>query len=251
MAQNMLKIRFLVVICSVVLASFVASAADSVRPAGSLSHLHYTQIEASEDGIGKQYFGREIAAVMGWQGADWLERPEREQEEGSALLLEQLQLKPGLHVADVGAGTGYYARRIAQKVAPRGKVYAVDVQPEMIALLTERAKAAGIGNLVPVLATVKSTGLKPATIDLALMVDVYHELEFPFEVLDSIVKALKPGGRVVFVEYRAEDSSVPIKALHKMSEAQVRKEAELHNLRFVKTDASLPWQHIVVFVKGV
>ena len=244
----MLKIRFLVVICSVVLASFAASAADR-RPAGSLSHPRYTQIEASADGIGKQYLDREIAAVMGWQGAIWLERPEREQEEGSALLLKRLQLRPGLHVADVGAGTGYYARRIAKAVAPQGQVYAVDVQPEMITLLTARAKAVGISNLVPVLATVKSTELKPATIDLALMVDVYHELEFPFEVLDSIVKALKPGGRVVFVEYRAEDSSVPIKALHKMTEAQVRKEAEVHNLRFVKTDASLPWQHIIVFAK--
>ena len=249
MAPTVLKIRFLVLICCTVLTSFAASSAERVGPAGSLSHPHYTQIEASADGIGKQYFGREIAAVMGWQGADWLERPEREQEEGSALLLKRLQLKPGLHVADVGAGTGYYARRIAQAVAPRGKVYAVDVQPEMIALLTARAKNSGISNLVPVLATVKSTGVKPATIDLALMVDVYHELEFPFEVLDSIVKALKPGGRVVFVEYRAKDSSVPIKALHKMTEAQVRKEAELHNLRFVKTDASLPWQHIIVFAK--
>jgi SAM-dependent methyltransferase len=213
------------------------------------SSLLYVQIEPSVDGIGKQYLGREIAAVMGWQGAEWLERPEREQEEGSEVLLQRLQLKPGLRVADVGAGTGYYARRIARAVAPTGSVYAVDVQPQMIALLTERAKVAGITNLVPVLAGVKSTRLAPETIDLALMVDVYHELEFPFEVLASIVKALKPGGRVVFVEYRAEDAAVPIKPLHKMTEAQVRKEAEVHALRFVETDAALPWQHLIVFEK--
>jgi FkbM family methyltransferase len=226
-----------------------AWALDGVGDATAKAKPDYRQVEKSPDGIGKQYLGREIASVMGWQGANWLERPEREQEEGSTLLLSRLQLKAGMMVADVGAGTGYYARRIAKIVAPKGKVYAVDVQPEMIAMLTERAQLSGITNLVPVLATVKSTQLKPNSIDLALMVDVYHELEFPFEVLASIVTALKPGGRLVFVEYRAEDSSVPIKALHKMTEAQVRKEAEVHALRFVRTDASLPWQHLIVFAK--
>jgi precorrin-6B methylase 2 len=234
-------------VCLALLTSFAA--ADSAGKKAATSKPLYTLIERSSAGIGKQYLGREIASVMGWQGANWLERPEREQEEGSTLLLERLQLKPGMHVADVGAGTGYYARRIAKMVGATGVVYAVDVQPEMIAMITERTKLAGITNLIPVMATVKSTALKPASIDLALMVDVYHELEFPFEVLASIVKALKPGGRVVFVEYRAEDASVPIKPLHKMTEAQVRKEAEVHALRFVKTDPALPWQHLMVFEK--
>ena len=244
----MSRVRTLIALaCLVFLASF--SAAEGVGKTASPNKPHYTLIERSSDGIGKQYLGREIASVMGWQGANWLERPEREQEEGSTLLLKRLQLKLEMQVADVGAGTGYYARRIAQLIGPKGVVYAVDVQPEMIAMMTERAKLSRITNLVPVLATVKSTALKPESIDLALMVDVYHELEFPFEVLASIVKALKPGGRVVFVEYRAEDALVPIKPLHKMTEAQVRKEAEVHALRFVKTDASLPWQHLMVFEK--
>ena len=245
--QN-IQLKLFAFLCLGLSLSFAATAADRTVQSSVQTSARYVQTAPSVDGIGKQYLGREIAAVMGWQGADWLERPERAQEEGSEILLQRLQLKRGLRVADVGAGTGYYARRIARAVAP-GSVYAVDVQPQMIALLTERAKAAGITNLLPVLASVKSTRLAPETIDLALMVDVYHELEFPFEVLASIVKALKPGGRVVFVEYRAEDAAVPIKPLHKMTEAQVRKEAEVHALRFVKTDASLPWQHLIFFEK--
>jgi FkbM family methyltransferase len=240
---------FFSVLCMGMQLGFAAFAADRTSQTPEKSAPRYVQIERSIDGIGKQYMGREIAAVMGWTGADWLERPKREQEEGSELLMQGLQLKPGLRVADVGAGTGYYARRIARAVAPTGSVYAVDIQPQMITFLTERAKEAGITNLVPVLASAKSTQLAPNSIDLALMVDVYHELEFPYEVLDSIVKALKPGGRVVFVEYRAEDAAVPIKPVHKMTEAQVRKEAATHALKFVKTDASLPWQHLIIFEK--
>jgi SAM-dependent methyltransferase len=245
--QNLL-FSLIAICCVGMQISAAAYAADRAGQAAK-SAPRYVQIQRSVDGIGKQYMGREIAAVMGWQGADWLERPERAKEEGSELLLKRLQLRPGLRVADVGAGTGYYARRIARAVAPTGLVYAVDVQPQMIELLTARAKEADITNLVPVLASTKSTQLAPASIDLALMVDVYHELEFPFEVLHSIVRALKPGGRVIFVEYRAEDASVPIKPVHKMSEAQVRKEAAAHALKFVKTDASLPWQHLIIFEK--
>ncbi|MDB5964617.1 MAG: hypothetical protein JWQ72_1117 [Polaromonas sp.] len=209
----------------------------------------YQKTRASADGIGKVYMGREIAGVMGWQGAAWLEREEREKEERGDLLLRELGLAPGMNVADVGAGTGYYARRMAPLVAPGGTVYAVDVQPEMVRMLDSLAKKAGLSNIRPVLGGERDVGLAAASIDLALMVDVYHELEFPYEVMESLVRALKPGGRVVYVEYRAEDPRVPIKALHKMSEAQIRREAAVHALVHERTAATLPWQHVVVFRK--
>ncbi len=209
----------------------------------------YLRVPRSADGIGKKYMGREIAGVMGWQGAAWLERQEREQEERGSLLLRELGLKPGMQVADIGAGTGYYARRMAPLVGPSGQVLAVEIQPEMIEMLSAMAKKEGITNIKPVLSTVDDVKLPEASIDLAIMVDVYHELEFPFEVMESIVRALKPGGRVVYVEYRAEDPKVPIKALHKMSEAQVRKEASQHALAYERTANTLPWQHVVIFRK--
>ena len=209
----------------------------------------YEQRAPSADGIGKRYMGREISQVMGWQGAAWLEREEREREERTDLLLSELALKPGMVVADVGAGTGYIARRMATQIAPAGVVYAVDVQPEMIRLLESLAAQAKLPQIRPVLGAVDDVRLPAASIDLAIMVDVYHELEFPREVLASIVCALKPGGRVVLVEYRAEDPRVPIKALHKMSEAQVRREAGVLALTWERTARSLPWQHVVVFRK--
>ena len=209
----------------------------------------YTPTRRSADGIGKSYMGREISGVMGWQGAAWLEREEREQEERGDLLLRELGLKPGMAVADVGAGTGYYARRIAPLVGSSGTVYAVDVQPEMIQMLGDLAKKANLPNIKPMLCTVDNVKLPDVSIDLAIMVDVYHELEFPFEVMESVVRALKPGGRVVVVEYRAEDPKVPIKPLHKMSEAQVKKEAAAHALVYERTANTLPWQHVVVFRK--
>jgi SAM-dependent methyltransferase len=212
----------------------------------------YARVPRSADGIGKAYMGREISGVMGWQGASWLEREEREKEERGDLLLRELALKPGMAVADIGAGTGYYARRIAPLVGSGGSggvVYAVDVQPEMIQMLETLAKKANSPNIRPVLGTVDNVKLPDASIDLAIMVDVYHELEFPFEVMESVVRALKPGGRVAYVEYRAEDAKVPIKPLHKMSESQVKKEAAAHALVFERTADTLPWQHVVVFKK--
>ena len=209
----------------------------------------YTRIKATADGIGKRYMGREIAGVMGWQGAAWLEREEREKEERGDLLMRELALRPGMVVADVGAGTGYYARRMSPLVGALGSVFAVDVQPEMIVMLTDLAKKAGLSNIKPVLGAVDNVKLADATIDLAIMVDVYHELEFPYEVMESIVRALKPGGRVVYVEYRAEDANVPIKPMHKMTKAQVRKEAAQHALIYERTANTLPWQHVVIFRK--
>ena len=209
----------------------------------------YVQRAASPDGIGKFYMGREISHVMGWQGAAWLERGEREQEERTDLLLPELALTPGMVVADIGAGTGYFSRRVAQRVGAAGKVYAVDVQPEMVSMLTELAKRPGLGTIVPVLGKPSEVSLPAASVDVAIMVDVYHELAFPREVLASIVRALKPGGRVVFVEYRAEDPNVPIKPLHKMSDAQVRREAAPQALVWERTATTLPWQHVVIFRK--
>lgn len=210
---------------------------------------NYTKVRPSADGIGKVYMGREIASVMGWQGASWLERPERVQEERPDLLLAELNLKPGMVVADIGAGTGYHSRRMSSVVGPTGKVYAVDVQPQMVQFLSKLSREKEFANVKPILSTVDDVKLPPASVDLAIMVDVYHELEFPFEVMSSILKSLKPGGRVVFVEYRAEDPNVPIKALHKMSEAQIKREAAVHALEWERTATGLPWQHVVVFRK--
>ena len=209
----------------------------------------YKSIAASRDGIGKLYMGREIAGVMGWQGASWLERDERQQEERGDLLLRELGLKPGMVVADIGAGTGYYARRMAPLVGSGGTVYATDVQPEMMKMLEDGAKKAGLTNIKPILGGLQNVNLPDASVDLAIMVDVYHELEFPFEVIESLVRALKPGGRIAYVEYRLEDARVPIKTLHKMSEAQVRKEAAAHALVWERTASTLPWQHVVIFRK--
>jgi len=209
----------------------------------------YSQLPASADGIGKSYMGREISAVMGWQGASWLERQERDREERTDLLLAALMLKPGTVVADIGAGTGYLSRRMAPLVMPGGKVWAVDVQPEMINLLQAGAKRSGLTQIEAKLSAVDDVKLPASSVDLAIMVDVYHELAYPYEVMASLLKALKPGGRLVFVEYKAEDSFVPIKPLHKMSEAQIKREAAVFALDWERTVSSLPWQHVVVFRK--
>ena len=223
---------------------------SAALPAASQHQMpRYQTVKASRDGIGKMYMGREIADVMGWQGANWLERNEREQEERGDLLLRELGLKPGMAVADIGAGTGYYARRMAPLVGSSGVVYATDVQPEMMKMLEDGAKKAGLSNIKSVLGGLQSVNLPDASVDLAIMVDVYHELEFPFEVIESLVRALKPGGRIAYVEYRQEDPRVQIKTLHKMSEAQVRKEAAAHALVWERTASTLPWQHVVIFRK--
>ncbi|MCL4789960.1 MAG: methyltransferase domain-containing protein [Verrucomicrobia bacterium] len=205
--------------------------------------------EHDPNGIGKFYLGREIAHVMGHQGADWLERPEREQEERPDLLVPALKLKAGDAVADIGAGTGYYTRRLAKAVGTNGIVYAVEIQREMLDILTNRLADDAIFNVRPVLGTVTDPRLSRATLDLILMVDVYHEFEHPFEMVEAMCQALKPGGRMVFVEFRAEDPNVPIKRVHKMTEAQVRKEMSVHPLEWVETIGTLPWQHVVVFRK--
>ncbi|HEY1375583.1 MAG TPA: methyltransferase domain-containing protein [Gemmataceae bacterium] len=201
------------------------------------------------NGTGVFYMGREIALVMGHQAAGWLDRPEREKEEQPARLIDILKLKPGEVVADVGAGSGYLTFRLADRVGPTGKVLAVDIQPEMLALIRQKMKDKGLTNVEPVLGTEADPKLPAAAVDTILMVDVYHEFSRPFEMTEAMVKALKPGGRLVFVEYRREDETVPIKLVHKMSEKQVVKEMGPFPLKHVATHAGLPWQHVIVFEK--
>jgi len=209
----------------------------------------YTSIPASADGIGKRYMDREISGVMGWQGAAWLERDEREREERTDLLLDALALKPGMVVADIGAGTGYLSRRMAPLVMPGGKIIALDLQPEMVNYLQAGVKRLGLSQIEVKLGMVDDTKLLQNSIDMAIMVDVYHELSYPYEIMRSIMSALKPDGRIVFVEYKAEDKSVPIKPLHKMSEAQIKREAGIFVLEWERTVSTLPWQHVVIFRK--
>jgi ubiquinone/menaquinone biosynthesis C-methylase UbiE len=187
---------------------------------------------------------------MGHQAAEWLERPEREQEEKTSLLIEALKFKPGEVVADIGAGTGYHVRRVAPKILPRGKVYAVEIQQEMLDLLTNNLTAIGITNVLPVLGTITDPKLPTNAVDTIIMVDVYHEFDHPFEMTAAMCRALKPGGRMVFVEFRGEDERVPIKRVHKMTEAQVRKEMAVHPLAWKETISVLPWQHIIVFTRN-
>ena len=204
----------------------------------------------SPDGIGKFYCGREIAHVMGHQAADWLERPEREAEEKPALLLEALKIRPGDVVADIGAGTGYHTRRLAQKVGEKGLIYAEDIQPEMLDLLTNQMARLNLHNVKPILGTISDPKLPSDSVDLILMVDVYHEFDHPYEMVKAMTQSLKPGGRMVFVEFRGEDASVPIKPLHKMTEAQVRKEMAGFPLEWVETIETLPIQHVIIFRKS-
>jgi predicted methyltransferase len=232
-------------LCSFLLVPLLAFAGAPADTGGG----RYTSVPASPDGIGKVYMGREIAKVMSFYGASWLDRPERAEEERPEHVLAALDLKPGMAVADVGAGSGYYASRIAKHVGKRGVVYAVDVQPEMIDILKLQMKQRGVTNVKPILGTATDPRLPQGALDLALLVDVYHELEYPYEMLAAVVRALKPGGRVVFVEFRGDDPQVPIKALHTMTEAQVRKEAAVLPLEWVKTVGGLPWQHLIVFRK--
>ena len=207
----------------------------------------YQQYPASADGIGKVYMGREIAQVMGYQGAAWLERETRESEERTDILLRALNLKQGMVVADIGAGTGYLSRRMADNVGATGIVYAVDVQSEMIGKLKTLSK--NYPNIKPVLSTPNDIKLTANSLDMAIMVDVYHELAFPYEVAHSILSALKPNGKLVLVEYRAEDDKVPIKQVHKMTQAQVIKELTVLPYKWHNTVTSLPWQHVIIFTK--
>ncbi len=208
----------------------------------------YRYGQASRDGIGKFYEGREISHVMGHLGASWLERSSREREERPKQMLEALDLEADDVVADIGAGTGYFSFRIAKHVA-KGRVLAVDIQPEMLAKLRAKAKSTDTKNLEPIRGSVTDPNLPEGEVDLALMVDAYHEFSHPFEMMRALHRAMKPGGRVVLVEYRGEDPSIMIKPLHKMTEAQAKKELAKVGFKHKKTLEVLPIQHILVFEK--
>jgi ubiquinone/menaquinone biosynthesis C-methylase UbiE len=193
--------------------------------------------------------GRVYAGVMGVGGAQWLERAERENEERPALAVELLDLKPGLTVADIGAGSGYYSELLSRKVGPSGKVFANDIQPGMVRLLQQRVRDRKLSNVEIVLGLEDDPKLPPASLDLALMVDVYHEFSQPQAMLRKLHQALKPGGRLVLLEFRKEDPSVPIREEHKMSVQDVRAELEPEGFRFERVLSNLPWQHILIFRK--
>ncbi len=208
----------------------------------------YTEGPKTRDGIGKYYMGREIAYVMGHLAAGWLERPEREREEKPSLLMKNLELPPDAVVADIGAGSGYFTFRLAEKV-PEGRVYAVDIQPEMIVILKEGMRERELENVTTILSEEKDTKLPRNAVDGILLVDAYHEFSYPREMLESMHRALKPGGRIYLLEYRAEDPLVPIKPLHKMSQKQAKKEYAASGFRWLETRDFLPRQHFMIFEK--
>jgi SAM-dependent methyltransferase len=218
-----------------------AADVDAAPPAGA-----YGACAPSADGIGRTYFGREIAHFMTHLAIPWLERDTRESEERTSALLDALGLKPGMNVADIGAGSGRLTVPIARRIAP-GVAWANDIQPEMLAFLEARARKEGLSNLKGVLGDTDDVHLPDGQVDLVLLVDAYHEFDEPWAMARSILRALRPGGRVALVEFRAEDPDVPIKRLHTMTEAQCRLEFEAAGFRWIGTDPQLPWQHLVWF----
>jgi SAM-dependent methyltransferase len=240
---------FTVIILLMVCCFLLLDPIGTASAASSSSATVYEQrLIHSPDGIGKFYMGREIAKVMGHTGALWLERPSREPEEQPSKLVNALNLKPDDVVADIGAGTGYMSFRIAPLLT-KGKVLAVDIQPEMLDIIEFLNKENNITNVEPILATLTNPNLPPESVDLALMVDAYHEFENPREVIEGIFRALKPGGKVALVEYRGENPFIMIKRLHKMSQKQVRKEMQAVGLVWRETKNLLPQQHLMVFEK--
>ena len=237
----------------IALATLLLAAVATAAPADALQDQatkpDYEFFTPSRDGIGKRYMGREIARVMGHQGAGWLERSQREREERTDLLIAALGLNPGDVVADVGAGTGYFAFRMSPLV-PQGKVFAVDIQLEMLDIIRSRMDES-TGNIMPVLGNDQDVRLPPGSIDLILLVDAYHEFSHPREVMQAIAASLSDRGRVVLVEYRGEDPEVPIKALHKMTVEQARRELGEVGLSLQQVKDELPWQHIMIFRAGM
>jgi ubiquinone/menaquinone biosynthesis C-methylase UbiE len=228
----------------------VNSIAADPRADTKKSSRYEWKAEHDPNGIGKFYMGREIAYVMGHQAASWLERATREQEEEPKKLVKALKIEPGMVIADIGAGSGYHVFRLAPLVGEKGKILAVDIQQEMLDIIKARMKKEKVANIEPVLGKDDDPKLPDGSVDLILMVDVYHEFAYPYEMTEKMLKALKVGGRLVFVEFKKEDPKVPIKEVHKMSERQVLKEMdEFKELKHVETNKELPWQHVITFKK--
>ena len=243
-AISIMAIAFLLVQALPENLSTIAYAQDT------LPSYYRTKTIHNPDGIGKYYMSREIAGVMGHQAMMWLERPSRESQEQPDKTVEQLELNSDDVVADIGAGSGYFSFRIAQQV-PEGKVYAVDIQPEMLDAVTFLKEENDITNVETILGQEDNPNLPDESIDLAFMVDAYHEFAYPREMMEGIAKALKPGGRVVLLEYRKENPMIMIKSLHKMTQKQVKKELKAVGLKWQTTKEFLPEQHFLVFNKPV
>lgn len=241
---------FLKIACAVVVPSLVllGCASGQVKPPPKDTSI-YTQKPPHPDGIGKMYQGREIAHVMGAAGGEWLERDTRQQEEDVTLAISKMPLRRNSVVADIGAGTGYYSFRIAPKIAA-GTLYAVEVQDAFVDALKKKAGALHLQNVTVVKGSDAAPNLPDSSVDLAFMVDVYHELEYPHEMLQALYKALKPDGKLLLVEYRAEDPAIPIKALHKMSVAQANKELAANGFTLYKEETVLPIQHFLLYQKA-
>ena len=223
--------------------------ADTLSTVTNTDTVYTYRDHPSSDGIGKVYLGREIAKVMGYEGASWLERSGRERQEKPSAAITALDLNPDSVVADIGAGTGYFSTRIAPLV-PRGRVLAVDLQPEMVDILNFMKEEYQLESLEPALGYEIDPALPEHGVDVVLMVDVYHELAFPYEVMQNIVRSLKPEGRVVILEYRAENPLIMIKRLHKMSLSQLSEEMKFVGLQLVSAPKILPQQHYAVFSLG-
>ncbi|MCF1753281.1 class I SAM-dependent methyltransferase [Mariniradius sediminis] len=223
-------------------------APNAISQQGSNSAGIYTFKTPDRDGTGKVYMGREISKVMNFMGMSWLERSTRNQEENTDLAIKKLPINEASVVADIGAGSGFYTFRIAKRV-PKGKVYAVEIQDSAIKYLKEKSKELGFDNVITVKGSEKSPQLPENSIDLAIMVDVYHELLYPHEVLQEIKKSLKPDGKLLLIEYRGEDPEVYIKPLHKMTVAQVTKELTANGFKMVQNGQFMNIQHFLVFEK--
>ena len=236
------------ILLSIIFITYFLTTYKSIAQQNNLD-LKYTYKRGDFNGIGKWYLGREIAYVMGYQGINWLERSEREKEEDVSRLIKNMGININDIIADVGAGSGYHAFKMAP-LAEKGLIYAVDIQPEMLDVIEKKKRSTKILNIETILGSEKSINLPKNSVDKILMIDVYHEFSYPIEMIESIKNALKPEGQLFLIEYRGEDSAVPIKKIHKMTEKQSVLEMEAAGLKLKGNIDNLPWQHCMVFEKN-